>query len=59
MKISEQYFEKNLNFLRKNGLYPAIYEVDGPSSFPNVLIKGKKYTNFCSNNYLGLAGIGY
>ncbi|OGZ85479.1 MAG: hypothetical protein A2599_00730 [Candidatus Staskawiczbacteria bacterium RIFOXYD1_FULL_39_28] len=56
MKKSEQYFEKNLNFLRKKNLYPVIHEVDGPSSFPEILIKGEKYTNFCSNNYLGLAG---
>lgn len=37
-------------------MYPAIYTVNGPSSFPEIEIDNKKYLNFCSNNYLGLAG---
>ncbi|MDD2732088.1 MAG: aminotransferase class I/II-fold pyridoxal phosphate-dependent enzyme [Candidatus Pacebacteria bacterium] len=55
-KNTNKYFEKYLKFLNKHGLYPAIYTVEGPSSSPEVFMDNKKFFNFSSNNYLGLAG---
>lgn len=52
----QKYFNRYLKFLRFRKLYPAIYIVDGPSSFPEVSMQGKTFLNFSSNNYLGLAG---
>lgn len=50
------YFKTYLNFVRQKDLYPAIYTIDGPSSSPEIMINGKKFLTFSSNNYLGLAG---
>lgn len=55
MKKNIEYFDKNLKFLRKEGMYPTINQVDGPSASPEIYIKNEKFTNFSSNNYLGLA----
>jgi 7-keto-8-aminopelargonate synthetase-like enzyme len=54
-KYTLKYFQKYLDYLRENDLYPKIREVEGPSTSPTVQIDGKKYLTFCSNNYLGLA----
>lgn len=54
-KYTYSYFTKYLDYLEKNGLYPKIHEVQGPSTSPIVQIDGEKYLTFCSNNYLGLA----
>lgn len=54
-KPTIEYFNKYTSYLKDNGLYPAIYDIDGPSTSPIISINGKKFTTFCSNNYLGLA----
>src|SRR3989344_3052568 len=54
-KYTYKYFQRYLDYLRKNGLYPKIHEVQGPSTSPLVSIDNKQYLTFCSNNYLGLA----
>lgn len=54
-KPTIKYFNKYISFLKNNGLYPVIHEVEGPSTSPIVLIDKKEYLTFCSNNYLGLA----
>ncbi|MEK7609743.1 MAG: aminotransferase class I/II-fold pyridoxal phosphate-dependent enzyme [Patescibacteria group bacterium] len=54
-KFTLKYFQKYLDYLRENDLYPKIHEVEGPSTSPVVQMGGKKYLTFCSNNYLGLA----
>lgn len=53
-KNTNQYFEKYIKFLNKRDLYPSIYTITGPSSSPEIVINGKKFLTFCSNNYLGL-----
>lgn len=45
---------KELNNLKKSGLYNNIITIDSPIG-GEVVIDGKKLLNFCSNNYLGLA----
>ncbi|MDO8559657.1 MAG: aminotransferase class I/II-fold pyridoxal phosphate-dependent enzyme [bacterium] len=49
------YFSEVVRHLRENNLYPRIPEISGPSTAPEIIIGGKKYLSFCSNNYLGLA----
>lgn len=49
------YFKTYLDFVREKNLYPAIYAIDGSSSSPEIIINGKKFLTFSSNNYLGLA----
>jgi len=46
---------KLLNILKRNGLYPPFYRIESAGTNPEVIINGKKYLIFCSNNYLGLA----
>ena len=55
-KPTIKYFDKHLDYLRKNGLYPQIYEIEGPSTSSTIRINNETYLTFCSNNYLGLAG---
>jgi len=55
MKKNIEYFKKHVEFLKNKGTYPIIHEVEGLSSSPEVFIEGKKFLNFSSNNYLGLA----
>src|SRR3989338_5264564 len=44
-----------VQFIKEQGLYPDTPIIEGPSTDPEILINGKKYLIFCSNNYLGLA----
>lgn len=55
-KPTIEYFEKYINFLKDNGLYPIIHDIDGASTSPLIKIDGHEFLTFCSNNYLGLAG---
>ncbi|MDD5774033.1 MAG: pyridoxal phosphate-dependent aminotransferase family protein [bacterium] len=43
-----------VNLIKEKGLYPEIKTVCS-SPKPEVIIDGKKYLLFCSNNYLGLS----
>ncbi|OHA17185.1 MAG: hypothetical protein A2830_02535 [Candidatus Taylorbacteria bacterium RIFCSPHIGHO2_01_FULL_44_110] len=54
-KYTLKYFQKYLDYLREDDLYPKIHEIEGPSTSPVIQIDKKKYLTFCSNNYLGLA----
>lgn len=54
-KPTISYFDKYTSFLKENGLYPVIQEINGPSTSPKIKIGNKNYLTFCSNNYLGLA----
>lgn len=53
--MTSDYFKKVVSLLKKRNLYPDISVISGPSSNPEIVINGKKYLTFCSNNYLGLA----
>lgn len=44
-----------IDFINKNGLYPDIHIIEGVSTEPEIIIKGERYLQFCSNNYLGIA----
>ncbi len=55
MSDTNKYFCKIVDLLRSKNLYPNISEISGPSCNPEIIIQGKKYLTFCSNNYLGLA----
>ncbi|TAN58168.1 aminotransferase class I/II-fold pyridoxal phosphate-dependent enzyme [Patescibacteria group bacterium] len=44
-----------VQFIKEQGLYPDTPIIEGPSTDPEILINGKKFLIFCSNNYLGLA----
>lgn len=50
-----KYFKQVVGILRNQELYPKIRAITGPSSSPEIIINGKKFLTFCSNNYLGLA----
>lgn len=49
------YFLSVINLLKTKKLYPEISNISGPSCNPEIVINGKKFLTFCSNNYLGLA----
>jgi len=44
-----------VQFIKEQGLYPDTPVIEGPSTDPEILINGKKFLIFCSNNYLGMA----
>lgn len=48
------FLEENINYLKDNGLYNEIDSIEGANG-PEIQIKGKKFINLSSNNYLGLA----
>lgn len=41
--------------IRQRGLYPRVHVIEGISSTPEIIIRGKKLLHFASANYLGLA----
>jgi 8-amino-7-oxononanoate synthase len=47
--------QNELNELKSKGLYRALRNVEGAQG-ATILIGGREYVNFSSNNYLGLAG---
>jgi glycine C-acetyltransferase len=51
------FLDDQLAELRELGLYNTIRTLDGPQG-AWVTVEGKRVLNFCSNNYLGLAGDG-
>ncbi len=53
-KINEQ-LKKELEEIRANGMYKEEGIVESVQG-PEIMVGGKKLLNFCSNNYLGLAG---
>lgn len=48
------FLDENIQYLKDNGLYNEIDVVEGANG-PEITIKGEKYINLSSNNYLGLA----
>lgn len=56
MSNHDEYFVKYLTFLKQHKLYPTIHTIAGTSSSPEILVNGRKFLTFSSNNYLGLAG---
>lgn len=53
-KKLNQFLKENLNDLKSQGLYNEIEPLESPNG-PEIAIKGKKFINLSSNNYLGLA----
>ena len=53
-KDFQKFMDKELNELKKEGLYNSIRTLEGPQG-SWVEIEGKEVLNFSSNNYLGLA----
>src|SRR3954467_10485803 len=47
--------ETELSAMKENGTYKVERVLDGPQG-REITVGGKKYLNFCANNYLGLAG---
>ena len=44
-----------LDFINNDNLYPNVRRISGCPTDPEVMIDGKKFLMFCSNDYLGLA----
>src|SRR3954471_6296370 len=51
----KEILEKEIAGMRENGTYKVERVLDGPQG-REITVGGKKYLNFCANNYLGLAG---
>lgn len=47
--------KKSLELIKKEGVYPDVFTISGPSTTTEVNVNGRDATIFCSNNYLGLA----
>lgn len=54
-RISENFFQESLGTLENEGLRRHLRPQGGPQS-KELTVEGRKVLNFCSNNYLGLAG---
>ena len=54
MNEFETELARRLAVLREQGLHRELRRVDSPQS-PRVVIEGKPFLNFSSNDYLGLA----
>ena len=52
--VSYQKLQESLEERRARHLYRSRQVLDGPQG-PTVVIDGREYLNFCSNDYLGLA----
>jgi glycine C-acetyltransferase/8-amino-7-oxononanoate synthase len=50
-----EFINQELEQLKKSGLYRSLRTIESVSG-ARITIGGKEYLNFCSNNYLGLAG---
>ena len=55
MKALDEDINKELEKLKKSGLYRTPRTVEGPTG-RTIRINGREFLCFCSNNYLGLAG---
>lgn len=54
-KTCFDYFAKQLEELKQEGLYKQERKINSPQDSHITLEDGKEVINFCSNNYLGLA----
>ena len=52
--MKNDFIKEELNSLKERGLYRTLRSIESAQG-PEVVINGKKYLCFCSNNYLGLA----
>lgn len=52
--MSDRFFEDAVEELKHEGLYRELIVLSSPVDSV-IMIEGKQYLNFCSNNYLGLA----
>jgi len=50
-----EFINQELEQLKKSGLYRSLRTIESVSG-ARITIGGKEYLNFCSNDYLGLAG---